>query len=84
MLYITVGILLILQAILTEQGKDDELEDIIVPHSSAKIHLDKPVTLTQLTKLKRQFMSLTRTSTVTGEPGIMFVQYLNSQLKDLS
>jgi tRNA uridine 5-carbamoylmethylation protein Kti12 len=70
--------------IIAEQEKSEDLEEITVPHSTAKINLEKPATVTQLTKLKRQFMSLTRNSSVTGEPGVMFVQYLNSQFKDLS
>ena len=42
------------------------------------------MSMTQLTKLKRQFVNLTKTSiTVKGEENIgdMFVQYLNSQCR---
>lgn len=68
------------QAILTAQKESEEIEDLTVPHAKATITLDQPVTLPQLTKLKRQFMTLTKTSNVKDDAGELFVQYLNSQL----
>ena len=61
---------------------DDPSQNLEVPYSSQPIKINSSITLTELTKLKRQFITMTKNSNVKGEPGDLFVQYLNSQCKD--
>ena len=65
-------------------GADPDATEVQVPHSTNTINLTDSVTLNQLTKLKRQFINLTKTSTTMKKEsmGDMFVQYLNSQTSE--
>lgn len=73
----------ILQAIAAVQNADTDVEEIEVPYATAKIKYNSSISINHLTKLKRQFITLTKnTSTVKKEVlGDMFVQYLNSQIE---
>ncbi|CAG7727082.1 unnamed protein product [Allacma fusca] len=72
----------IIQAIAAVHNSDSDVEEIEVPYATAKIKYNTSLSITQLTKLKRQFITLTKnTTTVKKEVlGDMFVQYLNSQI----
>jgi len=54
-----------------------------VPHSSIPVvnESESPVgfNLAQLTRFKRQFITMTKAGSVQGHVGDLFVQYLNSQ-----
>lgn len=65
----------------TSNADEDEIRHIEVPHSKETIKALQSPTIGQLNKLKRQFISLSKTSSLKGDPGDLFVQYLNSQLK---
>ncbi|CAL8143260.1 unnamed protein product [Orchesella dallaii] len=75
----------IIQKIIASKAENDsssvdEVEEIEVPYSKLTVHIEGSPTVSQLNKLKRQFITMLKTSSLKGEPGDMFVQYLNSQL----
>lgn len=73
------------QAIIKAEVSDnaEEIRQIEVPHSKGLVQICECPTISQLNRLKRQFISLSKTSSLKGDPGEMFVQYLNSQLATL-
>ncbi len=65
----------------------EEIDNLEVPHSTQTVKLNESglsVNLAQLTRYKRQFISLSKTGRTEpkGIVGDMFVQYLNSQFKE--
>jgi tRNA uridine 5-carbamoylmethylation protein Kti12 len=73
-----------LKALLESHKKKEALEEIEVPHSTQTIKVNDSglsVNLAKLTRYKRQFISLSKTASVEGNIGDMFVQYLNSQFQ---
>ncbi|ODN01376.1 Protein KTI12 [Orchesella cincta] len=63
-----------------DSGTVDDIQEVEVPYSKLTVHVEDSLTVSQLNKLKRQFITMCKTSSLKGEPGDMFVQYLNSQL----
>ncbi len=70
------------QAIIKAEVSDntEEMRQIEVPHSKGLVQICECPTISQLNRLKRQFISLSKTSSLKGDTGEMFVQYLNSQI----
>jgi len=74
----------ITNALVAEQKKvvaGADCEEFSVPHSTIPVLNQgaRDMNIAQLTRFKRQFITMTKAGSVQGEIGDLFVQYLNSQ-----